>query len=634
MKQYLSFIRKADFTDLFKYGKLYVNRDTTTIFDCDVNDLQDNPGVFDELVKSANSFDSSFVYLIIHYQKNDNDNPYDVNIEDLCHIYPLDSEAKANFISSFDERIRIEEPIWADAVFKLQQKQLFNECRKGAQNIWNIFKFDEPIAKCEEIITDEILVEVVSQLFENRRPKGELPIWVYLLRYERHSSYPKNTIGFFFDTYNVICNNWKQDEFFEDDIRGTNIYTFLQSKYDTTSGFASIYAELCATEECKPFLQLVDSFESRVDFFKIAFWYLYLRDKYKNGLFYEPNFISEAKVKIGDEFQYAAYLLGLKLGHEHTYDCLYEELPLAIFKSKAQLFKEKEAKRLELERFQEEERRREEERRFREEEERNKKYGKRGYGDAGFSYGGYSPKWGEYSDQKSYRHGKGKSKGTSKAIIPSRMNPKDKYAFSKHVSYGVETPADNGEALVPNVSSATEENKINQGLTPEPAAATTEPAAATPEPAAATPEPLDATPEPITASPEPLDASPEPITASPEPITATLEPLDASPEPIVATPEPVAVPTSTEKVPDKGTVSTDDVATAHSGNFDSSTLRKLPHFPAKMVKLTNDGKVKKSPRPKLANNVQEYAKMLDEGWVLEPKVTEQLMMFNDNKQIQ
>ena len=571
MKQFLSFIRKADFTDLFKYGKLYVNRDTTTIFDCDVNDLQDNPSVFDELVKSANSFDSSFVYLIIHYQKKDNDNPYDVNIEDLCHIYPLDREAKLNFISSFDERIRIEEPIWADAVFKLQQKQLFNECRKGAQNIWNIFKFDEPIAKCEEIITDEILVEVVSQLFENRRPKGELPIWVYLLRYERHSSYPKNTIGFFFDTYNVICNNWKQDEFFEDDIKGTNIYTFLQSKYDSTSGFASIYAELCATEECKPFLQLVDSFESRVDFFKIAFWYLYLRDKYKNGLFYEPNFISEAKVKIGEELQYAAYLLGLKLGHEHTYDCLYEELPLAIFKSKAQLFKEKEAKRLELERFQEEERRREEERRFREEEERNKKFGKRVSGDAVFSNGGYRPQWREYSDQTSYRHGKGKNKGTPKAITPTRMNPEDKSDFSEHVSYGVENPADNGEVLVPNVSSATVGNKKNQGLTPEP---------------------------------------------------------------VAATPGPVAVPTSTEEVPNKGTVSTDDVATAHSGKVDGSTLRKLPHFPAKMVKLNKYGSVKKSPRPKWANNAQEYAKMLDEGWVLEPKDIEQLIMFNDNNQIQ
>ena len=157
MKQYLSFIRKADFTDLFKYGKLHVNGDTTITFDCDVNKLQDNPVIFDELVKNTNSFDSSFVYLIIHYQKNDNDNPCDVNIEDLCHIFPLDSEAKSNFISSFDERIRIEEPIWADAVFKLQQKQLFNECRKGAQNIFKIFKLDEPIAKFEEIITDDIV---------------------------------------------------------------------------------------------------------------------------------------------------------------------------------------------------------------------------------------------------------------------------------------------------------------------------------------------------------------------------------------------------------------------------------------------------------------------------------------------
>lgn len=563
MKQYLSFIRKADFTDLFKYGKLYVNRDTTTIFDCNIDALQDNPSIFDELVKNTNSFDSSFVYLIIHYQKSDNDNPYEVNIEELCHIYPLDSEAKSNFISSFDERIRIEEPIWADAVFKLQQKQLFNECRKGAKNIWKIFKFNESIAKCEKIITDEILGEVVSQLFENRRPKGELPIWVYLLRYERHSSYPKSTIGFFFDTYNVICNNWQKDEFFEEDIKGTKIYTFLQSKYDTTSGFTRIYEELCATEECKPFLRLVDSFESRVDFFKIAFWYLFLRDKYKNGLIYDPNFIDDAKTKIGEEFQYAVYLLGLKLGHEYTYDCLYEELPLAIFKSKAQLFKEKEAKRLELERFQEEERRREEERRFRQEEERYNKYCKRGYGEEGWS----NHQW--ENGKKSNRCGNGKSKGTSKTIIPSRIKSEEKNASPEQIPHIAENLTDNTEVLVHNVPSTAVENNINQEVTSEP---------------------------------------------------------------IAATSESMIVPKSTEEVANKGNVSTDDPATAHNANVNATTLRKLPHFPATMVKLNKNGEARKSPKPKSVNSAQEYAKMLDEGWTLDPKSTQQFLMFNDDIQ--
>jgi hypothetical protein len=271
---------------------------------------------------------------------------------------------------------------------------------------------------------------------------------------------------------------------------------------------------------------------------------LYLRDKYKNGLSYEPNFISEAKVKIGDEFQYAAYLLGLKLGHEHTYDCLYEELPLAIFKSKAQLFKEKEAKRLELERFQEEERRRENERRFHKEEERNKKNGKRGYGNTELSYEGDSPKWGKYDNQESYKHSKGKSKGTPKDNIQSRMNPEDN----------------------PNVLSATVENDINPGLSSKRA---------------------------------------------------------------VATPKLVTVSKSTVGA-NKGKGLTDDAATAHSSNDDGSTLRNLPHFPAKMVKLNKNKTVKKSPKPKLVNNAQEYAKMLDEGWVLERKDIEQLTMFDNN----
>lgn len=572
MKQYLSFIRKADFTDLFKYGKLYVNRDITTAFDCDVKDLPDKPSVFEELVKNTNSFDSSFVYLIIHYQKNDNENPCVVNIEELCHIYPLDNEAKSNFISSFDERIRIEEPIWADAVFKLQQKQLFNECRKGAQNIWNIFKFDEPITKCEEIITDDILAEVVSQLFENRRPKGELSIWVYLLRYERHSSYPKNTIGFFLDTYNIICNNWKQDEFFEEDIKGTNIYAFLQSKYDTNSGFESIYSDLYATEECKPFLKLVHSFESRVDFFKIAFWYLYLRDKYKNGLVFEPEFINEAKVKIGEEFQYAAYLLGLKLGYEHTYDCLYEELPLAIFKSKVQLCKEREAKRLELERFQEEERRREEERRFREEKERKNKYGKRGYDDDGYPYGGYGSQWGKYNNPQSNRVSKGKGNRTSKEIIPSRMKSEEKYI-----------------SLVPNSN-----EKENSSQSPKIASLVVSPT----------------TPE-------------------------TKEERVLTSEQVYVTQESSETSSSTGDVSVQETETKENVVPTPIENIEATPKRTLPHsYPVTLVKLTKAGKVKKSPKPITVDSHQEFINKSDEGWVLEPKPTEQLMMFNDNNEIQ
>ena len=40
---------------------------------------------------------------------------------------------------------------------------------------------------------------MVDELYENRHPSGKRPIWVYIMRYERHAFYPPNTIGAFMD---------------------------------------------------------------------------------------------------------------------------------------------------------------------------------------------------------------------------------------------------------------------------------------------------------------------------------------------------------------------------------------------------------------------------------------------------
>ena len=69
MKHYLALIRKADFTDLFKYGSLHINNDMKTDFQCPVEELPEHPELFRALSYYANSFDNAFAYLIIHYTK-------------------------------------------------------------------------------------------------------------------------------------------------------------------------------------------------------------------------------------------------------------------------------------------------------------------------------------------------------------------------------------------------------------------------------------------------------------------------------------------------------------------------------------------------------------------------------------
>ena len=332
MTNYLALIRKADFTDLFNFGKLHVNNDMKVDFKCDVEDLPLHKELFDALTLYANSFDNAFTYLIIHYCKEGSQGlSNDVYIEDVKHVYPLDSESKLNFESTFDVRIRIEEPLWSDAVLALQKQHMFIECKKGAQNLRQICGLIANSSECEKIITGDIVKEVVNELYEDIRPLGELSPWVYLLRYERHSYYPHNTVGCFMDMVNVMCNRHAQKEVEERDIQGTGIFQILNTYRNTDIKFEKLYGII--NEQASNFVSMAKYYAPDVDFIKVASLFFILRNKFTDDFKYDSIFINHCKT-YGKAFEIALYLLGVILGHKHTYDCMYEELPLAIFKPK------------------------------------------------------------------------------------------------------------------------------------------------------------------------------------------------------------------------------------------------------------------------------------------------------------
>ena len=201
-----------------------------TGFSCSVGELPSHPEVFFNLTHFANSFDSAFAYLMIHYVKVSSKGlANDVNIEEVQNIYPLDFESKKIFAISFDERIRIENPIWPESVWSLQKQQQFNDCLKGAANLRAILGFTNSDHECKNFISDDIVREIVNELYDDKRPSGELSIWVYLLRYERHSYYPQTTLGYFMDMVNVVCNKMAVREVEEDDIKNTKIFVLLDT---------------------------------------------------------------------------------------------------------------------------------------------------------------------------------------------------------------------------------------------------------------------------------------------------------------------------------------------------------------------------------------------------------------------
>ena len=338
MANYLALIRKADFVDLYKYGSIHINKDMTRQFSCKVEELPNRKPIFDDLSYFANAFDSTFTYLFIHYENNFG-RVNDINIADVRGLYPLDNEAKTELSLSLDPRIKINKPLWPDAVFNLQKRQTIQDCKNGASNIWKIYNLSDSIEEMINVINDSVIGEVVNELYENRRPNGDLPIWVYIMRYERHAFYPDNTIGAFMDTVNAIFNFSQKREVDSAEIESTLIMQFFQhcNDYNANMSFNEVIQRLYAQDDSRitNFINLTRSIVSDFDLIKVATLFFIYRNRYKEEFKYENGW-NQSKT-IGKEFSIACYMLGCTLGYEHTYDCLYDELPLAIFKPKSQI---------------------------------------------------------------------------------------------------------------------------------------------------------------------------------------------------------------------------------------------------------------------------------------------------------
>lgn len=425
MKSYLVLIRRADFIDLFKFGFFYLNSEKVVEFDCPISELSKRDDIYDALFTRINSFESSFAYLIINFTKvNDTDVTSVVTITEVKHIFPLDLEAKREYESSFDEHVKIDNPIWSDAISLIKKKQLYQNSMQGVRNIFKIFKL-EGIEKCKEFISEDTVEEMLSNVYDDIRPSGDVSLWVYLMRYERHSFYPKESLGYFMDIVHIIVNFMSKKEVEDYIVESTDIYKILSTYEGKGYKTNEILHHLRQNEKASGFLTKIASFVPDVDFILIAVNYLKMRDLYKDVFTYDEKFISACKASFGENFTIASYMIGIALGHDKTYTCLYESLPLAIYKSKeemASIFLRKQEEReramREMERI---ERERERERELEQERRKgSKKKGKKNpeynpFGQSGYSQGrGGYPTWGPQSEESFPPY-----QGTDQGYIPS-----------------------------------------------------------------------------------------------------------------------------------------------------------------------------------------------------------------------
>jgi len=330
MVQYLSIIRKSDFIDLFKYGHLFIHHSLP--FFGKLNEHNDDKNLFDFLTSKMNLFEYSFEYLVMHFQTEENkDSTFEVQMRDVLGIYAFNSEAKKEMSISLDPRIQIHVSPWSKWFDELQKKLFINQSMRGIDNLWEVFGLNEKDkVECRNIIKDDIISEVFRQLYAYERPTGEQSLWTYLLRYERHSVYPRDMKGFFCDFIHVVCNWTSKREQHGDIVENTNVYQHL--KGPKFGDFEKVVLD-------SPLNQLTNE-ATGCTFCVVAPLFLYLKSIFADGVDLTMNYNGVLGNKIVDatkenykfNFALVTYLLGITLGFDKTYDAYYETIGLSIFK--------------------------------------------------------------------------------------------------------------------------------------------------------------------------------------------------------------------------------------------------------------------------------------------------------------
>lgn len=317
---FILLLKKSDLIDLFKYG--YISAFCASVpFDGDLEKARTNETQADKLFKQASPFEYSMEYYLIHVNSNKKA-PKQINIGDVRHIFALDSNSLKVGLE-LNPPVKMEAPLWPLAYERFQINLMQKSAEEGVNNTFEAFGVDFDV-KRKKFIAKKDISTIMTLTYQGKRPVGEMSIWIYLLMYERHQYYPKDTRGYFLDALQVWANYLKHQELdipVSESKLGKKIIDMQKNvKFDDLVKFVEMDKNVAKADKV---------FKS---FFKIAALFLLLKNEFQNGLdtegLYFGHHIPDLLPVLGryglDDLKLSIYLLGLSLGHELTYKYVYQ----------------------------------------------------------------------------------------------------------------------------------------------------------------------------------------------------------------------------------------------------------------------------------------------------------------------
>ena len=329
MNNYISLIRRSDFNDLYKYGHLFVQN--AIPFEGDLDKHANDKSLFKAVTAYMNTYEYSTEYLILHFTVA----PFvsssiEIFIKDVVGVFALDQDAHISLSASLDPRINLQISCWSHFFKELSIRQLIRQSKAGKYNCYEIFGIEQNERdKVDQLLPKYFEEELFNDLFANKRPEGDKSIWMYLLRYERHSPYWNDMRGLFSDAIHVY-ENFKQKH--EIDYEIADEVPISSALNNCGKTFSDILRSVRAKKPAQDYN--IDG----CDYFVVAALFLYMKNLFKekgittSQLQQIPQ-LQQGRVheQYGLDFAIAVGLLGITLGQELSYSCYYEVQKIGIF---------------------------------------------------------------------------------------------------------------------------------------------------------------------------------------------------------------------------------------------------------------------------------------------------------------
>ncbi|MBQ7585312.1 MAG: hypothetical protein IJU40_03585, partial [Desulfovibrionaceae bacterium] len=327
MQNYLVIIKRNDFDNFYRFGHIFIHNAQPLAGD--FKDHIKDHNLFKALTAFMDSYEYSNEYLILEFRiPVYTGTIVEISLEDVIGIYALDSMSQNSLAKTLDPRIHVQVSGWSDYFKALNKKQYLRSALKGRDNCFEIFEISSnDQQKVLEFLPLELLEDVFKDLFAGIPPQGAKPIWIYLLRYQRHNPYFKDQRGFFCDAMHAYENYLQQQETDVDIIDEAPLAELLNQ---AKANFNEIYNSIIDSELNK---YKIDN----CNYLAVAPIYLYLRSYFKgegitSATLEKNDLISTLYPTYGFDFSLAVGLLGITLGHKLSANFYYQKKNINIFK--------------------------------------------------------------------------------------------------------------------------------------------------------------------------------------------------------------------------------------------------------------------------------------------------------------